>query len=242
MPLEKTPLKAYERSLFTKLAHLVLALWNRIQTAWFRWADLNQHSAWFPFLVGALVALDSLIVILPGDLLIALSVLSNPRGWKKLALAGGIGSALGAFCLYLMIHQFGPVTLENLSNVGAPTSVEELSQPSPPQSDLEESLAPINVTHRTRLQVAKTFYRKYGGPWSLALGSVIPFFGWLPVVAAGLLSDAWFQILMCLLLGRIVRFWIVAFGMREGWAMFTTLRDEAKQQKLKRQQQRDGGG
>ncbi len=240
MPVDKPPLKPYERSFFTWISHGLLALWDRIRKAWFRWAELNQHSPWFPFFLGGVIALDSLIVILPSDLLVVLAVLSNPRKWKKLAIASGIGSALGAFCLYLLVHHYGKATLDHLSLVGAPTSVEELSQPSPPQSTLEETLAPVNVQHRSKLEVAKSFYRKYG-PFSLVLGSIIPFFAWLPVIAAGLLSDAWFQILLALIFGRIAKFWLLAFGIREGWAMFTTLKEEAKQQKELRKQQVEAG-
>jgi membrane protein YqaA with SNARE-associated domain len=167
-------------------------------------------------------------------------VLSNPRAWKKLAIAGGLGSALGAFGLYVLVHHYGKTSLDQLSVV-APTSVEELSQPSPEQGTLEETIAPVNVKHRSKLEVAKSFYKKYG-PFSLILGSIIPFFAWLPVIAAGLLSDAWFQILLALLAGRLIKFWLVAFGVREGWAMFTTLKDEAKQQKELRRQQEEGGG
>ena len=236
MPPDKPPLKPFERSIFTWISQGVLALWDRIHKAWFRWAEMNQHARWFPFLVATMVGLDSIIVLFPGDLLVGLAVLSNPRAWKKLALAGGLGSALGAFALYLLVHHYGKVSLDHLSVV-APTSVEELSQPSPEQGTLEETIAPVNVKHRSKLEVAKTFYKKYG-PFSLLLGSIIPFFGWLPVIAAGLLTDAWFQILLALLVGRLIKFWLVAFGVREGWAMFTTLKDEAQH----REQQREGGG
>lgn len=171
--------------------------------AWARFAEINQHAAWFPFAVAAISAFDAFVVVIPGDVVVALATLSNPRAWRRLAAFAGIGSALGAFGMYLLIHHFGKGALDQMESSGLGTG---------------------------HWQAARGFFHHYG-LFSLALGSVIPGFSWPPVVLSALTSDAWAKVLGWLLLGRILRFGVLAFGVREGWAMFQAVRKEARDQR-----------
>lgn len=248
MPTEQ-PLKPLERSIFTKLAHLILSLWAKMQRAWFRWAELNQHSAWFPVFIALIVGFDAMVVVLPGDAVVALATLSNPKGWRRLALWSGLGGALGAFALYMLLHVYGKAPLDEVNrqlvSLGAGPAIQDVAEldvpPPPPKKESGFRAHIQKLKKNPRWQSARDFFDKYG-LFSLALGSIVPFFSWPPVVLAGLSSDKWFQVLFFLLLGRQVRYWILCFGLREGWAMFTTLRKEAREQKEHREQQRIGGG
>jgi membrane protein YqaA with SNARE-associated domain len=200
MPDPQPPaLSPREQSIFGKLAQWLVSLWHRLHHAWARFAEINQYAAWFPVAVAAISAFDAFVVLIPGDLVVALACLSNPRAWRKLALAAGIGSASGAFALYLFIHFLGREGLHQMQASGM----------------------------AGHLYAASGFFHHWG-LFSLALGSLIPGFTWPPVVLAALTSDDWPQVLAWLLLGRIVRFAILAFGVREGWAMFQAVKKEAE--------------
>jgi membrane protein YqaA with SNARE-associated domain len=189
---------------------------------------LNQHAPWFPYLVAGIVGLDAIVVILPGDVIMALATLSNPSAWRRMAILTGLASALGSFALYLFLLFYGKAPIEHaLAWVGAPSTVQALSESSAIQPDLEGGLAAVGATEPPRWEKAKAFYDRFGLA-SLALGSLIPFFSWPPVVIAGLLSDKWVQVLLYLLVGRLLRYLLLCFGLREGWAMFTTLRQQAR--------------
>jgi membrane protein YqaA with SNARE-associated domain len=204
-PPELTP---REQTIFGKLAEWLVNLWHRLHKAWARFAEINQHATWFPFAVAALSCFDAFVVVIPGDIVVVLACLSNPKSWRKLAVAAGIGSALGAFALYVVIHHYGKGALDQMQANG------------------------LEVGH---WQAARGFFHKYG-LFSLALGSVIPGFTWPPVILAGLSSDAWPLVLGWLLLGRITRFLVLAFGVREGWAMFQAVKKEAREQREQRQE------
>jgi membrane protein YqaA with SNARE-associated domain len=206
MPNTKPPeLSPREQSFFGKLAPWTVSLWNRLHKAWGRFAEINQHAAWFPFAIAAVSAFDAFVVIIPGDVVVALAALSNPQAWRRLAVFAGLGSALGAFALYLVVQYFGKGALDQMQANGL-----------------------LGHWH-----AARGFFHEYG-LFSLALGSVIPGFTWPPVVLAGLTSDAWAQVLGWLVLGRILRFGVLAFGVREGWAMFQAVKKEAREQREQR--------
>jgi membrane protein YqaA with SNARE-associated domain len=195
-----------ERSLLGKIAQGLVAVWNQLQLAWVRFADSSQHAWWFPFLLATLVAFDAFVVILPGDVVVSLAVLSNPRRWYRLALVSAVGSTLGSFALYLVIHHFGKRGLDNLTASG-------LEFP--------------------RWQDARGFFRHYG-LFSLVLGSLLPGGSWPPVVMAGLSDDRWAVVLSLLMLGRLARFFVLSFGTREGWAIFQAVKQEAHHRESKK--------
>jgi membrane protein YqaA with SNARE-associated domain len=85
----------------------LLAFWGRVKKLWFSWAEVNQHAAWFPFFIAVVVGIDAIIVVLPGDVLVVLAVLSNPLAWRRTATAAGIGGAVGAFLLYALVAETG---------------------------------------------------------------------------------------------------------------------------------------
>jgi membrane protein YqaA with SNARE-associated domain len=188
-----------ERSLLGKIAHWLLKLWQQLHRAWGRFADSSQHAWWFPIVLALLVAFDAFVVILPGDVVVSLAVLSNPKRWRRIAVISAVGSTLGSFALYLLIHHLGKKGLSDLTSSG-------LSFP--------------------RWQDARGFFRHYG-LFSLALGSVLPGGTWPPVVMAGLSADRWGVVLGWLLLGRLTRFSLLSFGTREGWAIFQAVKQEA---------------
>ncbi len=227
MPPVRPPLRPLERSIFGKLSHLLYAGWERLQKAWFKWAQLNQEKPWFPFFVASIVALDAIVVVLPGDVVVALAVLSNPAQWKRLAVYAGLGGALGAFILYASLAHYGKAPLDKLAQLGAPAGVEQLSDLSASQPDLEGGLAAMTQSAPPKWEKARAFFDRFG-LFSLALGSVIPLFSWPPVVLAGLSTDRWWEVLFWLLIGRQARYWLGCFGVREGWAMFQALREEAQ--------------
>jgi membrane protein YqaA with SNARE-associated domain len=204
MPNPNRPTQEHSR--FGKLAYWLVEIWNQLRAAWIRFAESSQNAWWFPFVLGALVAFDAFVVVLPGDVMVALAVLSNPKGWRKTALVSAIGSALGAFALYLVIHHFGKEALDHMNASG-------LAQPS--------------------WQRARGLFKQYG-LFSLALGSVIPGGTWPPVVLAGLSTDHWLTVFGWLFLGRFARFFLLSWGTREGWAMFQAVKQEALDQKCVR--------
>jgi membrane protein YqaA with SNARE-associated domain len=237
----KAALKPLERSVFTGPSHLLLNLWGRVRRTWQRWAALNQHTAWFPYAVAGIVGLDAIVVILPGDVIMALATLSNPAKWRRLAILTGLASALGSFALYMFLFMYGKAPIERaFAWAGAPVSIQELSESGANQPDLEGGLAAVGASQPPKWEKARAFYDRFGVA-SLAVGSLIPFFSFPPVVIAGLLSDKWFQVLLYLLVGRLLRYFILCFGLREGWAMFTTLRQEAKVHKEQLEQHKRGG-
>ncbi|HXC64967.1 MAG TPA: VTT domain-containing protein [bacterium] len=204
MPVKPSPeLSPRESSIFGNLARWLVLLWRRVARAWHRFAVINQRAPWFPLALGALVAFDALVVVIPGDAVVALVVLSNPQGWRKTAIISGVGSALGAFALYLLILHFGKAPLDQMTASGM---------------DLP------------RLEQARGFFNHYG-LMSLAIGSVIPGFTWPPVVMAGLSTGHWPEVLGWLLLGRTVRFFVISFSARESWAMIHAVRREALERK-----------
>jgi membrane protein YqaA with SNARE-associated domain len=192
-----------ERSFLGKIAHGLLALWNQLQNIWVRFADSSQHAWWFPFVLATLVAFDALVVVLPGDVVVSLAVLSNPRRWFRIAVVSAVGSTLGSFALYLLVHHFGREGLDHLTSSG-------LSFP--------------------RWQNARGFFEHYG-LFSLSLGSLLPGGTWPPVVMAGLSDDRWVLVLALLLLGRLTRFFVLSFGTREGWAIFQAVKQEASEKR-----------
>jgi membrane protein DedA with SNARE-associated domain len=194
-----------EQSFFGKVAQWLLSLWNQLRQAWIRFAESSQNAWWFPVVLASLVAFDSFVVVLPGDVLVALAVISNPKGWRKTAMVSAIGSALGSFALYLVIYHFGKRALNNMASTGL---------------DLP------------RWQSARGFFKQHGS-FSLALGSVLPGGTWPPVVMAGLSLSPWPKVLGWLLVGRMTRFFLLSLGTREGWAVFQAVKKEAKEQKVK---------
>lgn len=90
MAFKKPELKAMERSVFGRISQLLFAAGDRLRQAWMGWAKLNQRKPWFPFLIGLVVAVDAVVVVLPGDVLVALAVLSNPAAWRRLAVYAGL--------------------------------------------------------------------------------------------------------------------------------------------------------
>lgn len=230
MPPKPAPLKPLERSIFGRLAQFLVRLWGRLQRAWFRWAELNQHSPWFPFFIAAIVAIDAIVVVLPGDVVVALAVLSNPSAWKRLAVWAGLGSALGALLVFITLSHFGREALDHLAALGAPTAtMEQLGDLNAEQADLEAGFAALSDPQPV-WQRARNFFQHYG-LFSLAFTSVLPLLSWPTVLVAGLSSDRWLEAFLWLLVGRQARYWIGCFGVREGWAMFQTLREEAQSQR-----------
>lgn len=197
-----------EKKTLETSAHMTLGLWVRVKHAWFRWAELNQHSHWFPFFIGAIVCADAIIVVLPGDIVVALAVLSNPKAWRQTWVASSIGSALGAFILYLFVAHTGGKYLDELQAVN-------------------EAMGAA-----AKWENAREFVKQWG-VWSLTLGSVIPFFSIPPVILAGLAKSPALAVLGCLVLGRFLRFLIITYGVLYGWAFFQTIRLQAKEEREK---------
>ena len=182
-----------------------MALWDQLQQAWIRFTESSQQAWWFPILLAGLIAFDGFVVVLPGDVVAALAVVSNPKAWRKTAVISAVGSALGSFALYLVIHHFGKRALDNMASTG-------LELP--------------------RWQSARGMFKQYG-LFSLAVGSVLPGGSWPPVVMAGLSTDRWATVLGWLFLGRLTRFFLLSLGTREGWAVFQAVKQEAKEKKEK---------
>jgi membrane protein YqaA with SNARE-associated domain len=208
MNTEEQPKHGLAEKSLEASAHATLSLWARVKRVWFRWADLNQHAAWFPFLVGAIVAFDAMVVVLPGDVIVVLAVLSNPKAWRKTMAFASVGGALGAFVLFLLVRDTGGVFLDKLQSFNS-----ELGAP----------------THWSQ---ARHFFRQYG-VWSLAFGSVIPLLSWPPVILAGLAKSPALPVLFCLLIGRFARYLIVCYGIRYGWAFFQTVKAQAHEERAK---------
>ncbi len=168
---------------------------------WARFSESSQHAWWYPLVLATLVGFDALVVVLPGDLVVALSVLSNPSRWKRIAVVSAVGSTLGSFLLYLLVRHFGTHILEHIAHSGL---------------DLP------------RWQSARGFFKRWG-LFSLALGSILPGGSWPPVVMAGLATDRWTLVLVSLFAGRLTRFLALSFGIREGWAVFQAIKQEAQE-------------
>ncbi|MES2202409.1 MAG: hypothetical protein V4498_09170, partial [candidate division FCPU426 bacterium] len=65
--------------------------------------------------------------------------------------------------------------------------------------------------------------------FSLTLGSLIPGLTWPPVILAALSKSAALPALFYLLIGRILRYGLICFGAREGWAFFETVKNKARE-------------
>jgi membrane protein YqaA with SNARE-associated domain len=224
---KRAELKAYERSFFGHLSHWLWAGWDRLRRGWFRWAHLNQQKPWFLFVLAAVVAVDGVLVLLPGDVLVALAVLSNPAGWRRIAFYAGMGGTIGAFCLYLILHQFGKAPLQQWQAFAGGGEISRLSELNARSPDLDAGLVAVTQDHAPRWHKFKAFFARYG-LFSLALGSLLPLFSWPVVILAGLSTDRWWEVLFWLFVGRQARYWLGCFGLREGWAMFQALREEAQ--------------
>lgn len=234
-----------EKSVLKRPVHWLVASWDQLHRAWLRLADTSQHAWWFPLALGAVVAFDSFIIILPGDLMVALAVLSNPAAWRRTALAAGLGSALGAFGLYLAICQFSPDFLKRLPGLGAKAPAEVAAPLAQGRAGLSETQAAIEDALPFAEEEGDGKDAKAPPPApalpskpvrhfthaSLFVGSLLPGGSWPPVVWAGLQQWPALPVLGWLLLGRLLRFLLVGFGVREGWAIFKAVRQEAQKQR-----------
>lgn len=187
-------------------AHATLNAWGRIKRMWFRWADLNQHAAWFPFFIGAVVGADAIIVVLPGDVLVVLAVLSNPKAWRKTMGAAALGGAIGGFVLFMLVRETGGSFLNDLQAMNASMGVNQ------------------------SWEHARNFFREYGLA-SIAIGSAIPLFSWPPVILAGLAQSDALLVALYLLIGRFTRYLILCYGIRYGWAFFQELKSQAREER-----------
>ncbi len=71
------------------------------------------YRVWYPPLIGALAALDNLILIVPTDGILISSTMLTPRRWFVLAMSVVVGSSCGALVLaYLVEYQGLPWILE----------------------------------------------------------------------------------------------------------------------------------
>jgi membrane protein YqaA with SNARE-associated domain len=198
-PIEK---KALEAS-----AKVTLGFWGKLKQMWFGWAEINKHSPWFPFALAVLVGLDAIVVVLPGEIFAVSAVLSNPNAWKKIAFSAGIGSALGALALLLLVRHFGGGWVDHWTH----------------QLGME-----------TTWKQAAGFFREHGLS-ALMIGSLLPGLTWPPVVFAGLSKGAIFPAFLYLLVGRCARYALLCFSCREGWALFHTVKNKAREERVKKE-------
>ncbi len=189
-------------------AHMTLSLWGRAKRTWFRWAEMNQHSSWFPYFIAFVVGLDAMVILLPGDIIVVLAVLSNPGAWRKTMFSAGIGGALGGFLCFMLVRETGGQFLDELQSLNATLGMAG------------------NWEH------ARGFFRDHGLS-SLLIGSVIPGFSYPPVILAGLAKAPAFPVLGYLVAGRLLRYLILCYGVRYGWAFFQTVRNEAREERAK---------
>ncbi len=173
-----------------------MKVWKKLQDSWFKWADLNQHSRWFPVFLACLAAVDAYFMVLPGDTVLLLAVLSSPKRWKREALSFAIGSVLGAFLLFLTIRATGE---------SWPAHWNPLVHPAAPPG------------------AAREFFAKHG-LFSLALGSLIPGLSWPTVILAGFSNGPVLLALLYLVVGRFLRYGLLCFGVKEGWTLFRAVK------------------
>ena len=186
-----------------KTAEAALGFWHRLQSVWFRWAEYNQHHPMFLVFVSLLVAIDAIVIVLPGDVVLILAVLSNPSKWKRIWLAGAVGGIIGGMALVWMVQSWGAEFFTSFAqSLGAGSNIE----------------------------VMQRWFNEYGLV-TIAVGSCIPGASWTPVLLAGLAGSPLGEVFAWLVLGRTVRYFIFCFGTREGWAVFHTIREKAKAEK-----------
>jgi membrane protein DedA with SNARE-associated domain len=82
---------------------------------------------------------------------------------------------------------------------------------------------------------ASGFFRDHGLS-SLMIGSLLPGLTWPPVILAGLSHGDPFKAFLYLVAGRCARYGLLCFGSREGWALFHTVKNRAREEREKKEQ------
>ncbi len=75
-----------------------------------RWVQILQRyvdRVWYPPLIGALAALDNLVIVIPNDGILISSSMLVPKRWFILALSVALGSTLGAMVLATLVESQG---------------------------------------------------------------------------------------------------------------------------------------
>ncbi len=235
-PESEHELKISEKAMQAS-AKVTLTLWQKLRNAWDRWVHLNRDAHWFPWFIGFVAYFDAIILFLPGDPLVGLAVLGNPKKWKKTWLISGIASALGAWTMFLLFRMNHSGIIDSLSSA---LNV-DFTATHPCELFQTKNASLIEFTHhwpgfswlgwvfevmRDGMAWACNFFGRSILVW-LVLGSVLPGLSWPPVVMAGLsgLSEVHpLPVLICLLAGRIMRFFIISYLAVEGLSFAQALR------------------
>jgi membrane protein DedA with SNARE-associated domain len=188
------------------LLRAIRHFWDAAHRAWIRWAEFNGHAGWFMPLLGVIVFVDGMLVVLPGDLLVVLSTLANVRrNWWRTALAATLGRTAAFFTLYLLSIHLGAGALHGM---------------------LDWTVKPESWAH------AQDWFGRWG-LLSIPFFSLLPFAAQLPPVLAGLSHADPLPVAGAILAGNALRYLIICFGLREGWAALRFIREHAHREKEK---------
>ena len=139
---------------------------------------------WYPPLISILAFLDNLILIVPTDGLLISSCLLKPQRWKSFALLVSIGSTLGAFLLFLVVQNYGISFLNFL------------------YPDFAQAQAWV---------LTEKFFHLYGLV-VIFIVSMTPVPQQPAIVLAGLSDVPVNEMLALLFLGRLIKFYIMAYA------------------------------
>lgn len=147
----------------------------------FQEAARYASQEWFPWLVALLHALDTFILVVPNDFLIAAAVYARPKDWLWCAIVQTGGCGLGCV-LFSLLAYYNPQGIKD-------------SYPSVFESQSWEQ--------------TEGFYRKYGAAAALFGAAVMPIHPFLFIGALSGMSA--FTLIGAICMGRLVRNIIVCY-------------------------------
>jgi hypothetical protein len=198
------PVKDKNKSgLRTRARKLGKSFWQKMQAAWFLWADLNARSLWFSLFVFGFIWVDTLVLFPPGDTLVVLSVLAAPAIWWRTGLSAALGGFAGGLSVFLLASVWGGDALA----------------------------AAFSWTGFTlESETAREWFRNYGA-LSIMPGSLLPAGHQIPIILSALARSNPILVAACILAGKLTRYLLISFGVKEGWTFFRFIKEKARKDK-----------
>jgi membrane protein YqaA with SNARE-associated domain len=140
------------------------------------------RNPWYPLLVALLAALDAFVIFIPNDALLISAVLARPQRWVSITFWVTLGSAVGAAIFGFLASRYG--------------------------TPLVHSVFPKIMDSKTWAEAIHVIHRH--GSWGLAAISFSPLPQHAAVAIAGLAHLSYRKIFLAVLLGRLIKYLIIA--------------------------------
>lgn len=161
-------------------------MWTKLQRFLPQLIKRLQHSAdrfWYAPFIGALAAIDNIILIIPNDGILISSAMLNPKRWFLFAFTITIGSTLGALALGALVEWEGLPFILNL------------------YPGIDESFFWIKTNE---------FFQQYG-LLVVFIIALMPIVQQPAVILAALASTPLLELALVVFLGRSIKFLIMAY-------------------------------